>query len=331
MESEARYTLVGAAVVALVVAVVAAVLWLKGPQSAGAIDRYSIYFQRQSLDGLQVGSDVTMLGISIGKVEGYAVDTRTMNRVRVTVRIDPKAPVTPETTAVIQRNLLTGIARIAFSPPATAGAVQPHTVVPPGEPHPVIAEGVSDIDQIADTATQIAQSGALALDNLNSVLSAENRAAITKTLASVRDITSGLDARMGRIDEVTTALAGTAAEARRASREIAEAVRDIRTRAAPAIAQADTTLRDVSKAFGQADTTLRDMSQAVGHFEREAAAVTQRMDATLAVGALEIGATTREIRATAEILARTIDRVPDPRTALFGPRAAQLGPGEQAQ
>ena len=254
-----------------------------------------------------------------------------MNRVRVTVRVDPRAPVTPATTAVIHRNLLTGIARIALSPPATAGAVQPHTAAQPGEPHPVIAEGVSDIDQITDTATQMAKSGALALDNLNAVMSAENRAAFTKTLASVRDITSGLDARMGRIDEVTTALAGTAAEARRASREIAEAVREIRAAAAPAIAQADATLRDMSKAFGQADTTLRDVSQAVGRFERESAAVTQRMDATLAVGALEIGATTREIRATAEILARTIDRVPDPRTALFGPREGQLGPGERAQ
>jgi phospholipid/cholesterol/gamma-HCH transport system substrate-binding protein len=86
MESEARYTLVGAMLIALVVAAVGAVLWLKSSGSRQGVDWYTIYFQRQSLDGLQVGADVTMLGISVGKVEAYTVDRRTMNRVRVRVK-----------------------------------------------------------------------------------------------------------------------------------------------------------------------------------------------------------------------------------------------------
>ncbi len=315
MESEARYTLVGTIVVALVVAAVGAVVWLTGAGAREQVDRYSIYFQRQSLDGLQVGAPVTMLGVGVGRVEGYTVDTRTMNRVRVTVRVDPRTPVTAATTAIVQRNLLTGIARIALSPPAEAGAIERLAAVPSGEEYPVIAEGVSDIEQIADAANRITRSGAVALDNLNEVLSIDNRAALAQTLANVRDVTTALNNRMERLDGTMASFTQAAADVGRAGREFAETARELRGAAGPVLTQVD--------------ATLREFSQAAGRFERDATAATRRIDLAVEVGTLELGATTREIRSTAEILARTVDRVRDPRTLLFGPSEGQLGPGER--
>jgi phospholipid/cholesterol/gamma-HCH transport system substrate-binding protein len=314
MESEARYTLVGAMLVALVVAAVGAVLWLKSSGSREGVDWYTVYFQRQSLDGLQVGADVTMLGISVGKVEAYTVDRRTMNRVRVTLRVSSLTPVTPATEAIVQRNLLTGIARIALTPPAGASPAL-LTAVPEGEDFPVIAEGQSDLDQIADAANRVAKSGAIALDNLNEVLSVENRIAITQTLASVRDIAATVNTRLDKLDDLTVALTRTAAEVGQASRDVAEQVRNVQGAATPAV--------------GQLEATLRDVSRTLERLERESTAVAQRVDAAIEVGTLELGATTREIRATAEILARTADQVRDPRTLLFGPSERQLGPGER--
>ena len=316
MESDARYTLVGATLIALVVAAVGAVLWLKSAGSREGVDWYTVYFQRQSLDGLQVGADVTMLGISVGKVEAYAVDRRTMNRVRVTLRVSSLTPVTPATEAIVRRNLLTGIARIALTPPAGASPAL-LTAVREGEEFPVIPEGQSDLDQIADAANRMAKSGAIALDNFNEVLSVENRIAFTQALANVRDITGTVNARMDRLDELALALTRTATEVGRASRDVAEQVRHVQGAATPAV--------------GQLEATLRDVSRTLDRVERESTAVAQRLDSAIEVGALELGATTREIRATAEILARTVDRVRDPRTALFGPSERQLGPGERAQ
>jgi ABC-type transporter Mla subunit MlaD len=316
MESDARYTLVGATLIALVVAAVGAVLWLKSAGSREGVDWYTVYFQRQSLDGLQVGADVTMLGISVGKVEAYAVDRRTMNRVRVTLRVSSLTPVTPATEAIVRRNLLTGIARIALTPPAGASPAL-LTAVREGEQFPVIPEGQSDLDQIADAANRMAKSGAIALDNFNEVLSVENRIAFTQALANVRDITGTVNARMDRLDELALALTRTATEVGRASRDVAEQVRSVQGAATPAV--------------GQLEATLRDVSRTLDRVERESTAVAQRLDSAIEVGALELGATTREIRATAEILARTVDRVRDPRTTLFGPSERQLGPGERAQ
>jgi len=311
MESEARYTLVGATLIALVVAAVAAVVWLKGAGSREGVDRYTIYFQRQSLDGLQVGADVTMLGVSVGRVEAYTVDRRTMNRVRVTIRVSSLTPVTPQTEAIVQRNILTGIARIALTPPAGASPAL-LTAISPGEDFPVIPEGQSDLDQFAGAANRVAKSGALALDNFNEVLSVENRAAVTQTLANLRDITTTVNARM---DELTLALTRSAADVGRASRDIAEQVRHVQAAATPAA--------------GQLEATLRDASRTLERVERESTAVVRRLDAAIEVGTLELGATSREIRASAEILARTVDRVGDPRALLFGPSERQLGPGER--
>jgi ABC-type transporter Mla subunit MlaD len=87
------------------------VIWLKSSGSRQGVDWYTIYFQRQSLDGLQVGADVTMLGVSVGRVEAYAVDPRTMNRVRVRIRVSSLTPVTPSTEAIV-REPPTGIAAL---------------------------------------------------------------------------------------------------------------------------------------------------------------------------------------------------------------------------
>lgn len=316
MEADARYTLVGATLIALVAAAVGALIWLKSSGSRQDVDRYTIYFQRQSLDGLQVGADVTMLGVSVGRVEAYTVDRRTMNRVRVTIRVGSLTPVTPQTEAIVQRNILTGIARIALTPPAGASPAL-LTAVSPGEDFPVIPEGQSDFEQIADAANRVAKSGTMALDNINELLSVENQIAFTQTLAAVRDITTTVNARMDKLDELTLTLTRSAADVGRASRDVAEQVRLVQGAATPAVSQLESTLRDASR-------TLERV-------ERESATVAQRFDAALEVSTLELGATTREIRATAELLARTADRFAEPRALLFGPSERRLGPGERLQ
>ena len=71
-------------------------------------------------------------------------------------------------------------------------------------------------------------------------------------------------------------------------------------------------------AFSLPVGTLRDLSRAAAALER-----------TADVGVNELRATTQELRSSAEIVARTADRLDNPRTAIFGPDPAQLGPGEK--
>jgi ABC-type transporter Mla subunit MlaD len=88
MEAEARYTYVGAAVLALLLALVIALVWLTNIGGRADFNRYVIYFENQQLDGLQVGADVNVRGIKVGRVEDYALSARKLNRVRVELRVN---------------------------------------------------------------------------------------------------------------------------------------------------------------------------------------------------------------------------------------------------
>jgi len=212
MEPESRYTLVGAAVLAMIAMLSAALIWL----SAGAASDfhfYMIHFERQSLDGLQQGSDVNMRGVKVGRVEGYELSPHNINRVDVTIRVSLNTPVSVNTTAVVSRNLVTGLARIDLVTPGTPG---PELVtVPPGEKFPVIAEGTSGLTEIADTLSRVAITGESALASLDQLLGAENRETVMQTVAAVRDLAIGLD---GRLDRAKARLRGRPPPGRRLAR-----------------------------------------------------------------------------------------------------------------
>src|SRR5690606_17499798 len=139
MEPEAKYTVVGGAVLILLALAAAAVIWLHDTGEAGEARPYKVYFEHHSLEGLQQRSDVKMLGIRVGSVTGFRISTRRPGAVEVFIRVDEQAPIRQSTRAMVERHLVTGIASIRLvnlteeSPPLTA--------TPADEPMPVIAEG----------------------------------------------------------------------------------------------------------------------------------------------------------------------------------------------
>ena len=59
---------IGAVVLGLVAAAVLAFLWLSSAGRDSDFRFYTVYFEHQSLDGLQVGAAVNMRGIAVGRV-----------------------------------------------------------------------------------------------------------------------------------------------------------------------------------------------------------------------------------------------------------------------
>jgi phospholipid/cholesterol/gamma-HCH transport system substrate-binding protein len=184
MEPEARFTAIGAMLLIIVLAAAAATVWLTRSGPRAEVRYYTIYFERQSLQGLQVGGDVEMRGVQVGRVERFAISRDNINRVQVTIRIDARTPVSTNTVAVVGRKLLTGIGRIDL---VTPGAPGPELVeVRSGERYPVIAEGQSDFEQIADAANRLAVTGTRVLSSVDELLNEENRKAIADMLISIR-------------------------------------------------------------------------------------------------------------------------------------------------
>jgi phospholipid/cholesterol/gamma-HCH transport system substrate-binding protein len=322
MEPEARYTIVGATLIALVVAASAFFVWLSRAGVASDYQFFTIYFQDQSLDGLQIGGDVNMKGIKVGRVERFAIDRSNVNRVNVKVRVLRRTPVSTNTVAVIGRNLLTGIARIELQTPGVPGAQL--EVVAENEDYPVIAEGSSNIEHLAETANNIVVAADATLEKMGRVLDETNRRNFSEALAALRELATGLNKRLVTIDESSARLNEVAQSFRKTSETIAAAAERTAEQVQPLAKETQATLKETQAA-------MRDASAAIRRLERDTSLLAQRAETAADVGTLELRATTQQLRAGIETLNRTLERLQDPRAALLGPSERQLGPGERTK
>ena len=335
---------------ALLAALVGAVIWLKDSGQADAFARYAIHFERQSLDGLDVGAPVQLRGIKIGRVEDYALTGGPVERVRVVVRLDRRTQVKPDTAAVITRNLVTGIASIALVT-APSGSV----ALPPGvkDPLPMIAEGQSGLDMIAGRFPQMGDQASVALANLNLLLTPENRSTVIETIRSVRDLSVGVQKRLdsiektvvrvgaaadsfgeaagwlgGTADRLASAAEGAARQFSRAGERLTLATDSASARLDRTFNQADAVLVDARGALERIGSATVRVGDATERIEQQIGRTVQRVETAALQLEDQAGAAVLELRLSMEAANRVLDRLRDPRAALLGPGAAQLGPGE---
>ena len=97
MEPDARYSLVGTAVLVLLAALAAGVVWLAAAGNNRDTRLFRVHFVKQSLEGLDVRSDVRMKGIRVGDVKSLSFSRQSTGTVEVTLAVDPRAPVLQST------------------------------------------------------------------------------------------------------------------------------------------------------------------------------------------------------------------------------------------
>jgi phospholipid/cholesterol/gamma-HCH transport system substrate-binding protein len=331
MEPERRYALIGAVLLTLMVAAVLAFVWLANSGRSADYRFYTIYFQRQSLEGLQIGGDVTMRGVKVGRVEDYTISRDNINRVAVTVRVARHTPVSENTKAVVARNILTGIARITLETPGTPGPELTHVI--DGERFPIIPEGTSNIDQIADAATRLAIGADQALGQLNNLLGPHNQQSVSEGLDAFRNLARGLDQRTAHLDATTQSIREAARSVAQASQGISRIAEQLTTQVAPlgndlhrVLQETRTTLQTLQQT---SEALHAEVSRTLQQWQSDGRQLSQTVDNTLDLSLHELRATAEEVRGSADRLNRTLDRLHDPKAALLGPSSAQLGPGEE--
>jgi phospholipid/cholesterol/gamma-HCH transport system substrate-binding protein len=311
MEPEAKYTVVGTAVLVLIALVVAAAVWLKSTEGQRDDVPYKIYFVHQSLEGLQIRSEVKMQGIRVGSVTGFRISPRRLGTVEVLIRVDGATPVRESTRATVNRHLLTGIASIRLN--NTDEASPRLTVAPPNEPYPVIAEGESEY-KLTESAAYMAQRADETMQRINRLLSDENQAALSEILVNLQHISASVDRTTTGLDRTLSGIDRAADEVRKTSAGIAGDARKLAARY--------DTLGEESTA------TVKEFSAAIRQISADVARLSRRMDALLADGNAELRLTAQQLRATADSLGTTARRFSDPGRVLFGSPKGSMGPGE---
>lgn len=109
--SRERETAIGA----LVMVVALAVLGISyAANSRAKIDGYDVQARFNKADGINVGSDLRLSGVSIGKVVAQKLDDRF--RAVLTLRIQPGVDIPVDSSAIIQTDGLMGAKFIAIQP-----------------------------------------------------------------------------------------------------------------------------------------------------------------------------------------------------------------------
>ncbi len=214
METKANFALIGALVIAAVVAFAGFTLWLGQSQFQRDFDVYEIVFEGPVT--LEPGASVRFNGISVGEVTRVAIDRSNDRMVRARIRVNSDTPVRTDSVAEIDLAGITGLTYVqirAGSPSA------PLLERAPGETVPVIKSEPNLLAELFASGAKILESANEGLENVSGALSDENVASFSALLGNLETISASIAEEEG----LTTDVIDTLASARAAADAIAEA------------------------------------------------------------------------------------------------------------
>src|SRR3954452_34291 len=188
METRAPFVIVGAFVVAAIVAVFGFVYWLQNTGGLGQRASYRVQFEG-SVPGLLVGAAVLFNGIRVGEVTELGLAPGNPRGVNATISVAATTPVRADTKVGLEFQGLTGV--------------------------PVIAlEGGTQVAQTCEVPTLIAEPGAgqgmtqAARDALRKVDTVlwENSGALKETIGNFKVFSEGLARNSGKLDGIVAGL-----------------------------------------------------------------------------------------------------------------------------
>jgi phospholipid/cholesterol/gamma-HCH transport system substrate-binding protein len=304
MERDANYTAVGAFVILLAVMAGLFVYWYSDSREHRDYVRYEIYFQG-SVSGLAVGSQVRYLGVDVGRVVRIRVDPRAADRVQVLADIDAAAPVSERTLAQLSLQGVTGLLFVDLQQSKPGADVIPHVL---SDKYPVINSVRSDFDVFLATMPDVAGRARELLVRLQVLLSPENTAAVSDTLANLKASTDGLPATMKQVGLLVAELRTTAEQTRGFVQNLQGAANVL----GPDLARSVEKLRDTAENVASMSAKLDQM------------AAENRTDlrAFTHDSLPEIDRTLREARAAAEQMRALMQKLSeDPSRILYQPRS----------
>jgi len=236
-------------------------------------------------------------------------------------------PVRENTSAVITRNFVTGIAQIRLVTPEPAGP--PLASVPDDEPFPLITEGASDVAEITGRVTELGDMAADTMQRLSQSLSLENRNNAAATLANLRELTDRLKGQLVGVDTAVTEIGAAGREFRRAAALVATATERVGERAGSTLDDSRLLVADLRATADEAKRAISQAAAAITAMQAQAEQTSRRIDASAAHLDEQLLIAVSDLRISLEAMQRTLDRLVDPRAALLGPDRSRLGPGEK--
>jgi len=157
MENRASYTLVGAFVLAVILAGAAFAVWLARYELKEERTFYYIYV-RGSVAGLSEGSSVRLRGVPVGTVTGIAIDQRNVELIEVTIALKAGTPVRTDTTATLASQGITGVSYVSLTGGSNAA---PPLLPREGKRRATIPSVASPLEKLFEEAPNVIASASI--------------------------------------------------------------------------------------------------------------------------------------------------------------------------
>ena len=209
METRAHHVLIGLFTVLVVGAALMFALWLGKSDADRQFEIYDIVFQ-EAVSGLSKGGTVEFNGIKIGDVVSLRLDPDDARRVIARVRVDAAAPVRTDTEARLVPAGITGLTMIRLTSGDDPGSVPlqaeddvvPRLVAVPSAFGRLLADGEDAVTNVNELLVQARM-----------LFSAENVAAIGRTLDNLEQTTAALAAQRDDVNAVLKQVTQASVEA----------------------------------------------------------------------------------------------------------------------
>jgi phospholipid/cholesterol/gamma-HCH transport system substrate-binding protein len=188
METRAPFALIGAFVLAAIVAVFGFIYWLNNTGGLGPRASYHVQFEG-SVPGLVVGAAVLFNGIRVGEVTQLGLAPDNPRRVNTTISVAATTPVRADTKVGLEFQGLTGVPVIALE----------------GGTQLASSDQVPTLIAAPGAGLSMTQAARDALSKVDTVLS-ENSEPLKDTIANFKTFSDGLARNTGKLDGIIAGL-----------------------------------------------------------------------------------------------------------------------------
>jgi phospholipid/cholesterol/gamma-HCH transport system substrate-binding protein len=300
MENRAYALAAGLFVIILGLALLATTVWFTG----GIEERvpYSLV-AKTPVTGLNVKAAVRFRGVDVGKVESIQFDPGNPRQNLVSVAVAKGTPITRGTYARLAYQGVAGLSYINLDDDGT----NPEPLPSPGP----IEVRPSLIDQVGASAPELLDNAAQAAKRVNTLLSDDNLARLTRLISNLDTMSGNLAALLKNFQPVARTLP-------------------------PLAARADTTLRKMDPLLTNLNGLTTDVRSRVTAFDRVSASADEVGQASRALQEALTHDTLPRLHGLSDELSRSSRAFGDvlrelreqPQSLIFGRRAPSPGPGE---
>jgi phospholipid/cholesterol/gamma-HCH transport system substrate-binding protein len=307
METRSNHVLVGGITLALLIGLVAFLVWLAG-LGGGATKDFDIFF-KQSVEGLNRGSAVSFSGVPAGEVKEIELWKANPEFVRVRISIKDTIPILFGTTAAIQQTSFTGPNQIQLSG-AVKGAPEISEAGPAGVP--VIPTRTGGLGALLNNAPQLVERLSTLTDRLTEVLSDKNQKSFAGILSNVDNLT-------GELAKGGPDMRATIAETRLAVRQAGQAADQIAKLAGTTDALVNT---DGKAMLSELQLTAKQAQKSIANLDAAIGDVRPGLQAISTQTVPEIGQLVRDLRTMSDALGSVATKLDQGgATSILGPPA----------